>query len=94
MTNKKIAFVGGTGPEGIGLALRMATVGHEIMIGSRTDERGKEVAERILEHFCFELNALCYGLASSCAVTKRPCAYLVLHLCAVTLCAKWHLGFT
>tara|TARA_B100001750_G_scaffold245062_1_gene263796 strand:+ start:141 stop:800 length:660 start_codon:yes stop_codon:yes gene_type:complete len=48
MTNKKIAFVGGTGPEGIGLALRMATVGHEIMIGSRTDERGKEVAERIL----------------------------------------------
>ena len=48
MTNKKIAFVGGTGPEGIGLALRMATVGHEIMIGSRTDERGKEVAARIL----------------------------------------------
>jgi len=48
MSNKKIAFVGGTGPEGIGLALRMATVGHEIMIGSRTDERGKEVATRIL----------------------------------------------
>jgi len=48
MSNKKIAFVGGTGPEGIGLALRMATVGHEIMIGSRTDERGKEVAKRIL----------------------------------------------
>ena len=48
MSNKKIAFVGGTGPEGIGLALRMATVGHEIMIGSRTDERGKEVAARIL----------------------------------------------
>ena len=47
MSNKKIAFVGGTGPEGIGLALRMATVGHEIMIGSRTDERGKEVATRI-----------------------------------------------
>ena len=48
MSNKKIAFVGGTGPEGIGLALRMAIVGHEIMIGSRTDERGKEVATRIL----------------------------------------------
>jgi NADPH-dependent F420 reductase len=48
MSVKKIAFIGGTGPEGIGLALRMASVGHRVLIGSRTQERGKEVSERIL----------------------------------------------
>jgi NADPH-dependent F420 reductase len=48
MSIKKIAFIGGTGPEGIGLALRMASVGHRVLIGSRTQERGKEVSERIL----------------------------------------------
>jgi hypothetical protein len=48
MSVKTIAFIGGTGPEGIGLALRMASVGHRVLIGSRTQERGKEVSERIL----------------------------------------------
>ena len=48
MSIKKIAFIGGTGPEGIGLALRMASVGHRVLIGSRTQERGKEVSARIL----------------------------------------------
>ena len=31
----KLAFVGGTGPEGLGLAMRMAAAGHEVAIGSR-----------------------------------------------------------
>ena len=34
-----IGFLGGTGPEGIGLALRLASAGESILIGSRDAER-------------------------------------------------------
>ena len=45
----KLAFVGGTGPEGLGLAMRLARAGHEVAIGSRSKERGEEGAARIRE---------------------------------------------
>jgi predicted dinucleotide-binding enzyme len=35
----KLAFVGGTGPEGLGLAMRFAKAGHEVAIGSRSRAR-------------------------------------------------------
>lgn len=40
----KIAVLGGTGSEGRGLGLRWALSGHEILIGSRSAERGAEAA--------------------------------------------------
>jgi len=40
----KIAIVGGTGPEGSGLAYRWAKTGLDIVIGSRDAARAKEVA--------------------------------------------------
>jgi len=43
----KLAFVGGTGPEGLGLAMRFAKVGHTVAIGSRSTERGEEGAEKV-----------------------------------------------
>lgn len=43
----KLAFVGGTGPEGLGLAMRMARAGHEVAIGSRSRERGEEGAATV-----------------------------------------------
>ena len=39
-----IALIGGTGPEGRGLALRVALAGHRVVIGSRQAERGAETA--------------------------------------------------
>lgn len=45
----KLAFVGGTGPEGLGLAMRFAKAGHEVAIGSRSTERGQEGAEKVIE---------------------------------------------
>ncbi len=45
----KLAFVGGTGPEGLGLAMRMAHAGHEVAIGSRSHERGEEGAAKVRE---------------------------------------------
>ncbi|MEX1253011.1 MAG: NADPH-dependent F420 reductase [Dehalococcoidia bacterium] len=43
----KIAFIGGTGPEGKGLAYRFALAGHEATIGSRSAERAAEAAREI-----------------------------------------------
>jgi 8-hydroxy-5-deazaflavin:NADPH oxidoreductase len=38
-----LGFVGGTGPQGRGLALRFAQAGHPVFIGSRSPEKAKKV---------------------------------------------------
>lgn len=43
----KIAILGGTGKEGSGLGFRWAAAGHEIIIGSRTTEKGERVAAEL-----------------------------------------------
>jgi hypothetical protein len=42
----RIALLGGTGDEGLGLAMRLAKAGEEIIIGSRSAERALEAARR------------------------------------------------
>ena len=44
-----LAFLGGTGPEGRGLALRYALAGKQVFIGSRDPERGSEAAQDLEE---------------------------------------------
>jgi hypothetical protein len=44
---RTLAFVGGTGPEGIGLALRFAAAGETLVIGSRVRERAAAAADTI-----------------------------------------------
>jgi NADPH-dependent F420 reductase len=46
---KTIGFIGGTGPEGRGLAARFARAGMDVIIGSRSAERGQEAAKDVLE---------------------------------------------
>lgn len=43
----KIGVLGGTGPAGRGLSARLASVGYEVIIGSRSQERADEIAARI-----------------------------------------------
>lgn len=43
--SKKIAILGGTGPEGSGLAARWAAAGEHIVIGSRDENRAAETAK-------------------------------------------------
>ena len=45
----KIAILGGTGNEGPGLAIRWARAGHEIIIGSRREEKALRVAQQLNE---------------------------------------------
>ncbi len=48
-SDRMIAIVGGTGPEGSGLALRWARAGESVIIGSRDGERAKAAAAQIAE---------------------------------------------
>jgi len=45
----KIAFIGGTGEEGMGLAYRLALAGHDCIIGSRSIERAEAAAAELRE---------------------------------------------
>ena len=42
-----IGFLGGTGPEGRSLALRLALAGEEVAIGSRDAARAREMAQKV-----------------------------------------------
>ncbi len=44
-----LGFIGGTGPEGRGLALRLAMAGEQIVLGSREADRAIQAAEAIAD---------------------------------------------
>jgi NADPH-dependent F420 reductase len=44
-----VGLIGGTGPEGQGLALRLAGAGVPVLIGSRSSERGRDTAASLRE---------------------------------------------
>jgi hypothetical protein len=45
----RIAIIGGTGPEGLGLAMRFAKSGNMVFIGSRSEERAEEAVTKVKE---------------------------------------------
>ena len=61
-----IAMVGGTGPQGKGLAYRFARHGHRVVVGSRTAEKATTAAE--------EINRRLAGSAVTGAVNADACA--------------------
>lgn len=63
--SRPIAILGGTGPAGMGLALRWARAGETIIIGSRSAERAQEAAVKIAARA--GAGAKVTGLANSAA---------------------------
>jgi NADPH-dependent F420 reductase len=49
MATSTVGFIGGTGPEGRGLALRFALAGLTVMIGSRDEERANAAVAKIAD---------------------------------------------
>jgi len=49
ISGKTIAVLGGTGPQGRGLARRFAAAGLDVVIGSRNAERARSTAEALVE---------------------------------------------
>jgi len=72
-----IAILGGTGKEGTGLALRWATAGYKILIGSRQVDKAKVTADRI-NNLVGKNNVL--GLANQDAARQAEiCVLTVLY---------------
>jgi NADPH-dependent F420 reductase len=44
-----LGLLGGTGPQGRGLALRFALAGHQVLLGSRSEERARSVVAELFE---------------------------------------------
>ena len=44
----KLSIIGGTGPQGKGLALRFAQAGFEVALGSRDESRAVEIADSLI----------------------------------------------
>lgn len=47
----RIGILGGTGPAGRALAARLASVGYDVVVGSRSKYRAMEVVDTLLEHW-------------------------------------------
>lgn len=47
----KIGILGGTGPAGTGVAARLASLGHDTVVGSRSEQRAQEVVATLVERW-------------------------------------------
>jgi NADPH-dependent F420 reductase len=70
----RLAILGGTGKEGMGLALRWAHAGYEIMIGSREQARAQQTAQQINEQL--DDDGIVHGLSN--AEAARLCDIAIL----------------
>jgi 8-hydroxy-5-deazaflavin:NADPH oxidoreductase len=75
MSAETIAIVGGAGELGLGLALRFATAGLQIVIGSRDETKAKEAAARVKAAVS---DAKIEGLANADAAAKATVVILAV----------------
>ena len=64
---RPIAVIGGTGPAGIGLALRWARAGETIIIGSRDEQRAQQAAATIRQRVGSQANVSGMENSAACA---------------------------
>jgi NADPH-dependent F420 reductase len=65
--NRPIAILGGTGPQGLGLALRWAKAGETIIIGSRDPKRAEEAAAFVKQKIGIDARITGMENATACA---------------------------
>ncbi|MEU9546400.1 MULTISPECIES: NADPH-dependent F420 reductase [Streptomyces] len=76
MDSHTIAVVGGTGPQGKGLALHFARAGHKVVIGSRSAGRAEEAAAEIRARAGSAVDVL--GLDNKAAVEAADAVLIVV----------------
>jgi 8-hydroxy-5-deazaflavin:NADPH oxidoreductase len=74
--NRPIAILGGTGPQGQGLALRWARAGETIIIGSRDGQRAQDAAAKLVERA---------GAQAKVAGMENSAACAAADLCVLTV---------
>jgi 8-hydroxy-5-deazaflavin:NADPH oxidoreductase len=68
--SRTIAVLGGTGPEGFGLALRWAQAGETVIIGSRDGKRAQEAADKIRQRAGANANISGMENPAACAAAE------------------------
>lgn len=68
MSAHSIAVIGGTGPQGRGLAYRLAKVGHEVILGSRDEDRARIAADELAARLD---ESACVGAASNLEAARK-----------------------
>ena len=64
-----VSVIGGTGPQGLGIALRLAIEGVEVIVGSRKEEKALDVVAEAKEKYAdYDLNIK--GLANEDAAKQ------------------------
>jgi 8-hydroxy-5-deazaflavin:NADPH oxidoreductase len=71
-----VAIIGGTGPEGRGLALRWARAGLHVIIGSRDENRARTIAQDL--HGRLGSDAVVEGMENSAAVSATDVVVLAV----------------
>ena len=76
-----VSVIGGTGPQGLGIALRLAIEGVEVIVGSRKEEKALDVVAEAKEKYAdYDLNIK--GLANEDAAKEGDILILTVPLAA------------
>lgn len=75
---QRLAIVGGTGPQGRGLAARWATAGHHVVIGSRSQESADRALVKVLERVDSSVAARLRGAPNAEAVADSDLIVVAL----------------
>ena len=77
----KVAIIGGTGPQGLGIAKRFAIEGVEVIVGSRKEEKALTIVEETIEELKdYDLNMV--GMANEDAAKAGDILILTVPLAA------------
>ena len=77
----KVAVIGGTGPQGLGIAKRFAIEGVEVIVGSRKEEKALTIVEETIEELKdYDLNIV--GMANEDAAKAGDILILTVPLAA------------
>ena len=74
MTTQTVAILGGTGPQGRGLAVRLAQAGVDVVIGSRDGARAVDVAAQTAAEYGVDLR----GAANRDAALDAPVVFVAV----------------
>ncbi|WP_298519069.1 NADPH-dependent F420 reductase [uncultured Methanobrevibacter sp.] len=77
-----VSVIGGTGPQGLGIALRLAIEGVEVIVGSRKEEKALAVVDEAKEKYAdYDLSKMC-GMANEDAAKEGDILILTVPLAA------------
>ena len=76
-----VSVIGGTGPQGLGIALRLAIEGVDVIVGSRKEEKALTIVEEAIEELKdYDLNMV--GMANEDAAKEGDLLILTVPLAA------------